>query len=188
MTATTPDTHANPPASCAAGADGAPDAIAASVAAQPSVTVPRIEESLEVGRRVVSGGGLRISKTIETREAVVDEPLLRDALQVERVAIGRLLDGDQPPPTRHEGDTLVIPVVEEVLVVERRLLLKEELRVLRTRETFHAPQRVELRGERVTVTRIDADGRPVAAGPPEAVGDERDSAGSDPSTPPRHTR
>ena len=37
------------------------------------------------------------------------------------------------PTIREEGDTIVIPIVEEMLVIERRLLLKEEVRVRRVR-------------------------------------------------------
>ena len=50
----------------------------------------------------------------------------------------------------------------EVVVVEKRLLLKEELRIHRARKEFHAPQAIELRRERVSVQRIDQDGAPAA--------------------------
>ena len=58
---------------------------------------------------------------------------------------------------RSEEDTLIIPVLEEVLVVEKRLLLKEEVRITKREET-HTPQRVTLRREEAAVERINREG------------------------------
>ena len=64
--------------------------------------------------------------------AQIGEPLFRDDCDVQRVAIGRLLDG--PVEARQEGDTWIVPLTEEVLVIEKRLLLREELRITRRRQ------------------------------------------------------
>ena len=78
--------------------------------------------------------------------------MTRETVEVDRVAVGRYVDGPEAP--RQEGDTLVVPVFEEVLVVEKRLVLKEEIRITRRRvsETA-APQRVTLRSEEIVVER-----------------------------------
>ncbi|NJR12919.1 DUF2382 domain-containing protein, partial [bacterium] len=47
----------------------------------------------------------------------------------------------------------IIPVVEEVIVVEKRLRLREELRVTKQRVEDHTPQQVILRRKEVTVDR-----------------------------------
>ncbi|MGI8743084.1 MAG: DUF2382 domain-containing protein [Bryobacteraceae bacterium] len=60
------------------------------------------------------------------------EPLFREDCDVERVPVKRMLD--QPVEIRQEGDTLIIPLMEEVLVVEKRLMLREELHIKRRRE------------------------------------------------------
>ncbi len=60
-------------------------------------------------------------------------PLFREDCEVERVQVKRMLD--QPAEIRQEGDTLIIPLMEEVLVVEKRLMLREELHIKRRRET-----------------------------------------------------
>jgi len=118
-----------------------------------SVTViPVIAEELEVRKRNVETGGVRVSKVVHEREEVVDEPLFREEVDVERVTINRAVDG--PVATRQEGDVTIIPVLEEVLVVEKRLMLKEELRITRRRVEEHRPQRVSLRTEDATVERI----------------------------------
>jgi uncharacterized protein (TIGR02271 family) len=99
-------------------------------------------------------GRVRVSKTVREREEVVDEPFLRQEVSVERVPIDRFVDG--PVPARYEGNTLVIPVLEEVLVVEKRLRLKEEVRVTKIQSEASEPQTVTLRSEEMTVERVDA--------------------------------
>lgn len=124
-------------------------------AARGVLVLPVIEESLQVAKRTVDTECFRITKRVDSRDAVVDETLRRDQVNVERRPIGRLLEADLEPPPRQEGDTLVISVVEEVLVTEKRLMLKEEVRITRTRSIQHRPQTVSLRSEEVTVERLE---------------------------------
>ena len=60
-------------------------------------------------------------------------PLFREDCDVERVPVKRMID--QPAEIRQDGDTLIIPLMEEVLVVEKRLMLREELHIRRRRES-----------------------------------------------------
>ncbi len=125
-----------------------------------SVVIPVMAERLDVGRRVTETGTVRLRKVVHEREELVEEPVTRETVTVERVPVNRVVDGPVAP--RQEGDTLILPVLEEVLVVERRLVLKEEVRVVRTRVTEPTSQRVTLRSEEIVVERdADADaGRP----------------------------
>jgi uncharacterized protein (TIGR02271 family) len=128
--------------------------------------VPILEEDLDVRRRrVETGGGVRVEKTVEELETCVDEPLTREEVEVERVAVGRPVDG--PVAVRYEGDTMIVPILEEVLVVEKRLVLKEEIRITRRRSEVHDPQRVTVRREHATVQRLED---PDARMPPADVG------------------
>jgi len=116
--------------------------------------VPVIQEELDVGtRRVETDSGVRIVKSVQEREEFIDEPLTRDEVEVERIAVNRYIEA--PPSVRYEGDTMVVPVLEEVLVVEKRLLLKEELRLTRRASEYRAPQRVTVRREIADVERIE---------------------------------
>jgi uncharacterized protein (TIGR02271 family) len=119
-----------------------------------SMVVPVIVEELEVGKRKVETGRVRVTKRIRESEELVDEPLLSEEVDIRRVPIGTLVDG--PVPIRSEGDVTIIPVLEEVLVVEKRLILKEELHIIKRRFETRDPQRVTVRGEEVTVERINA--------------------------------
>jgi uncharacterized protein (TIGR02271 family) len=113
-----------------------------------------MQEELDVRtRRVETDSGVRVSKTVEQREELIDAPLTREEVDVERVAINRTVEA--PIGVRYEGDTMIIPIFEEVLVVEKRLVLKEEIRVTRRRSEFRATQRVALRREIADVERIE---------------------------------
>jgi uncharacterized protein (TIGR02271 family) len=119
---------------------------------QPLV-VPVMVEELDVHKRQVTTGRVRISKVVHEREEVVDEPLLREEVVIERVAINRFVDA--VIPVRYEGDTMIVSLLEEVPVVEKRLMLKEELRITRRQTEAHKPVHVTLRSEEATVERID---------------------------------
>ena len=94
---------------------------------------------------------VRLRKRVHEDEEVLDVPVQTEAIEVERVPVGRWLDA--PAEIRHEGDTTVYPVVEEVLVVEKRLRLVEEVRVTRRQGTRRVQERVGLRREEVVVER-----------------------------------
>ena len=129
----------------------------------PDVTcvVPVIEESLVVDKRVVDQGGYRIVKSVDVREEVVDEPLLTHTVDVERRVIGRLLPSMEVPASRQEGDTWIVSVVEEVLVTEKRLMLKEELHIRRTESVTHHSQTFSLRSENIAIERLEPGVPPV---------------------------
>lgn len=130
-----------------------------SPAQQPdqTITVPVFQEQLSVEARTVdTGRGVRVYKTVHEQPVTIDETLRHDETTVRHVAIDRLLEpGSTPPAMRHEGDVLIIPVLEEVLVVERRLRLKEELHITRTHREETYTETVTLKSEHVAVERFD---------------------------------
>jgi uncharacterized protein (TIGR02271 family) len=121
------------------------------------VVVPVVAETLDVQKRKVERGGVRIRKIVHEREEIVDEPLLREEVNVKRVPINRVVDG--PIPIRHVGDTMIISLLEEVLVVEKRLMLKEELHITKGEVETFRPQRVVLRTEEARIERVDDEER-----------------------------
>lgn len=126
-----------------------------------SLVLPLIEEFLVVDKRVVDQGGYRIVKSVEIRNEIVDEPLTVHTVHVERRAISRLLPVMEFPAIRQEGDTLIISVVEEVLVTEKRLMLKEELHITRSQAVTHHSETFLLRSENVDIERLEPGTPPV---------------------------
>ncbi len=113
--------------------------------------IPVVREELEIGKRTVETGTVRIKKIVREREEVVDIPLLREEIEVKRIPINRIVEG--PVEARQEGETWILPLVEEVLVVEKRLMLKEEVRVTRRQIEERRPQHFTLRTEEAEVER-----------------------------------
>ena len=120
---------------------------------EPPLVLPVMAEVLDVQTGRVETGRVRIHKTVQAREVLVDEPLLREEVIIERVPVNRVVEG--PIPVRYEGDTMILSVLEEVLVVETRLLLTEEVHLTTRRTERHAPERVTRRHEDVTIERVD---------------------------------
>lgn len=119
---------------------------------QQQVVIPIIAEGLVVEKVEHDTGGVRATKSVRERVQVVDEPLLREEVTVERRAVNQVLT--TPAQPRQEGDTLIIPVMEEILVVERRLLLKEEIHIHKRRKEVHDPRRFVVRSEEVTLEQL----------------------------------
>lgn len=134
-----------------------PAAAPAETPAEQPLVIPVIHEELEVGkRRVETGAGVRIQKTARDEEQTVDLPLVHEQVHVDRVPVDRVVEG--PVAVRHVGDTIIVPVVQEVLVVQKQLRLVEELHIRKTRTETRDTRTVVLRKEEAVVERIETAG------------------------------
>ena len=118
-------------------------------------TIPLVEEKAVVSIREAVTGRVRVSAKTETFAEVVRQDLRGMRAEVVRMPINRALEpGETPPEPRTEGDVMIIPIFEEVIVVEKRLVLKEELHITQhlTTETVEVP--VDLRRQRAVVERL----------------------------------
>jgi len=122
---------------------------------QRPIVIPVIEETLRVAKRVVARP-VRVVKSVEEQQVTVDETFAEEDVEVERVQVDREVDG--PVSIRYEGDTVIIPLLEEVAVVEKRLRLREEVRIRRRRTARTLAEPVTLRREDVRVERGDSTG------------------------------
>ena len=133
------------PGGFAAGVDAA-------AGASTSQVIPLAEETLSVGKRQVETGRVRFRTEVTERTQPVDEPLLRTEVSTRRVEVNEFVD--TPPAVRYEGDTMIVPILEEVLVVEKRLRVKEEVYITTVQTEHHAPQTVTLRAETLVEERL----------------------------------
>jgi uncharacterized protein (TIGR02271 family) len=118
---------------------------------QAGMVIPVIQEEVVFEKRVVETGKVRISKQIKEYEETVDEPLLREEVSIEHIPINQFVE--TIPKVRQEGDVMIIPVVQEQVFVQKRLVLVEELHVRKQVFEVHQPQRVTLRKEEVSIKR-----------------------------------
>lgn len=116
------------------------------------VHVPIVEEKLSVNKRDKTSGKVTVTTATHAVDSLAAADLERMDVTVERVPIDR--EVSVAPGVREEGNTTVIPVLEEVLVIEKRLVLKEEIRLTRAKSTEHVVMPVTLRKQVATVERI----------------------------------
>ena len=117
--------------------------------------IPLVEESAIIGKQQVSTGHLRVRTVTDTVEELAHASVQREDVEVTRVPINRVVE--TAPEIRTDGDVTIVPVLEEMLVVTKQLVLKEELHIRRRIETETVDVPVTLRKQRAIIER-DAPG------------------------------
>jgi stress response protein YsnF len=113
------------------------------------LVLPLHAEEISVSKRIVPKTTVQVSTITHQHEEVINELLARERVEIERVAIGEQVD--VKPEVREEGDTIIVPVVEEVATVVRHLVLKEEIRIRIIRSEEQLQERVVLRKQEAII-------------------------------------
>jgi uncharacterized protein (TIGR02271 family) len=108
--------------------------------------ITRAAEELRIGKRTVAAGEVRVGKHVETERVRQPVTLEEERVVIERRPVTGDMRADATIGETRDGD-IIVPVVEEELVVEKRPVVKEELvigkeRVART-ETVETDVRRE---------------------------------------------
>jgi len=111
------------------------------------------EEQVEITKRVVERGRVVVRTRVETRDEIAEIELRQEAVTVDRVPLGVSVEG--APTMREEDGVLIVPVLEEQLVLTTRLILKEEIRITRRSRTEVVREPVRLRSEQADILRLD---------------------------------
>jgi uncharacterized protein (TIGR02271 family) len=114
-------------------------------------TIQVVNETATIEKRDVVTGRVRVSTRTDTADELVSATLERGNVEVTRIPINREIDA--PPPVRTEGDTTFLPVVEEILVVEKRWVLLEEIQIRQTTKTQAVELPVTLRKQHAVIER-----------------------------------
>jgi len=109
--------------------------------------VQRSEEELRVGTREREAGSVNIRKRVRVDREQVRVPTRREEVKVERVPV----EGRATPEAEIGGGEVQIPVVEEEIVVEKRPMVKEELRIRKDVVEDEEVVEADLRKEEVDV-------------------------------------
>ncbi|MFW0790864.1 DUF2382 domain-containing protein [Gordonia sp. CPCC 205333] len=117
------------------------------------------EEFLTTQKKEVVTGVAQVRKTIESESADLEFDVERERAEVTRVVVADQEVSSVPQPY-WDGDTYVVPVVEEELIVTKRLVVREEVRIRRVRGTDTVSVPVTVRRERVVVDEIDVNTKP----------------------------
>ena len=124
-----------------------------------SIIIPVIQEQIVIEKEVVETGKVRVSKTVSEETASLNIPLIQETYDVQRMPVKQVLD--TPPGIRYEGETIVVPVMREILIVEKKYELIEEVRLTKKTTSIPHIQEITLLKEHVHVERtpIDSNGR-----------------------------
>jgi len=114
--------------------------------------IPVVAEQIVVGKRQFQSGGVRVSKVVHEREEKVHVTLAHTEAEVTRVPVGEFVT--EPEQSREEGDQLIVPIYEEVLVVEKRLRLRERLIITKRLVEVDEERPVMVRAEEAIVERV----------------------------------
>jgi stress response protein YsnF len=118
------------------------------------LVVPLAEEEAHVLKRSVSKGKVQVRTVVETFDEIAAETLGTEDVEVVRVPVGRVVT--EAPDIRTDGEVTIVPVLEEIMIVEKQLVLREELHIRRhvTTEAVEIP--ITLRKQRAVVQRLDS--------------------------------
>ena len=119
-------------------------------------TIPIVEEELRLDKREVVTGRVRVRTVVDVVEEMARASLDEETVEVTRVPVDRMVD--EAPGIRTENDVTIVPILEEVLVVEKRLVLKEELHIRRQTRSEEVQVPVQLRKQRAVVERLAGSG------------------------------
>ena len=141
-------------------------------------TLPLLAEELSVERREIETGRVRVRTVTREHEEFVDEPVVHTHVEVQHVPVNRPVE--TIPSVRQDGDITIVPIVEETLVIERRLMLREELHIRRAHTTGRYQERVTLRRQEAVVTRTPSE-PPQSESASTSGADSRRSSGGYPA-------
>ena len=118
-----------------------------SLLADDERTIELREEQLVVHRDLRDLGEVVISTEVEEVPGRVEVDSAREEVEIEHVPVGRFVSERVAP--WEEGDALIVPVYEEQVVVTKRLLLREHIRIRRIATTQHQVFEDTLRRDRL---------------------------------------
>jgi uncharacterized protein (TIGR02271 family) len=114
--------------------------------------IPVIQEHITISKEVIDTAKVYIKKRVTEEEQTLNIPLIHEGYEIEHVSINKIVE--TPPPVRQEGDTVIIPVVREVVVVEKKFELVEEIHMIKTKTSVPHIQDITLIKEHVEIERI----------------------------------
>lgn len=132
-----------------------PDQPISPTASSETEVVALAEEEVRLGKRMVTTGKVRVRTVVDIETELAKATLDGETVEVTRTPVDRIVD--QAPGIRVEDDVTIIPVMEEVLIVEKRLVLKEEVRIRRVATTEDVEIPVELRKQHAVIERLPAN-------------------------------
>jgi stress response protein YsnF len=123
--------------------------------------VPVVSEELHADAIPVETGSVRVVKRVEGHDEVLQQELRKGRVEVRRIKTNRVVDG--PQKVQRDGKTMVIPVVSEVLLVQKQWVVTEEIHITQIEERETVEQKVTVNREVAEIERVDENGQRVSS-------------------------
>lgn len=120
---------------------------------EADVTLKLAEEQIELTKQKVVDGRVRVTRSTTEHDEVINTLLNKEKVEVEHVAKAQHIES--MPEIREENGVLIVPVVEEEVVVVRKLVLKEEIHIRKVQETVPFQEVVTRRKQQVNIEKED---------------------------------
>jgi uncharacterized protein (TIGR02271 family) len=107
------------------------------------------QEGIDISKKVVDRRKISLHKSVNTETVSHDIPLLHDNIRIEHITFNK--EVAEIPKIREKGNMIIIPVIEEVAVVTKKIMLVKEIHI--TNEQTEKIEHIEtsLRKESVTI-------------------------------------
>lgn len=124
---------------------------------QESMVIPVIEELLQIDKKVIETGRIKIEKKVTDKDVTLELPLVQERINIEKKEVNQFVE-TAPPPVRYEGDTMILSVVREEAVIVKKLFLVEELHITRHKTETQMVSTETLRKEELIINRSESTG------------------------------
>lgn len=122
--------------------------------ADSSSSMSVVHEKVDVGKKTIEKGRVKISKTVKEESEVLNLPTTSEQVHINRVPVNHIVES-APEAVRYAGDTIIIPVLHEITVIEKKLLLVEEIHITKTSVSSEEVKEITLRKEEIKIERSD---------------------------------
>ena len=122
------------------------------------VRLPLVQEQVRVGKRRRATGKVRVRTVVDETKEIASGTLQEEHAEVTRIPVNRPVS--EVPGVRTADDVTIVPVLEEVLVIEKQLILKEELHIRRRVTTEKVQLPVSLKKQRAIIERVEPEAKP----------------------------
>lgn len=123
------------------------------------VVIPVVGEEVHADALPVETGSVRVTKRVVGNDEVLEQQLRKERAEVKRVKVDRPVDGPQQP--YRSGNTLIVPVMAQVLNVEKRWVVTEEIHITKYEDQETARQTVTVGHEEAQVERLNEAGETI---------------------------
>ncbi|WP_194208392.1 YsnF/AvaK domain-containing protein [Superficieibacter sp. 1612_C1] len=118
----------------------------------PDKTMPLAEEKIAVSKEKIVDRRIQISRKTVSDEEIIEAELTREEAIIHRVTKNEIIQPDNIPTARQEGDVYIIPVIREEVEIIRRQVLVEEIHVKKILTNEHFQESVVLRRQELDIS------------------------------------